>query len=146
MPRRARILAASYPMHVILRGIDPAATFFETEGRTFFQETLGAVAAEDRVTEPMPWAKLTPWSRHTRSNARWRTPRTRASPRIVGCLRTCSVQSCTGARDCTNGGFVFGSPRFEQQVAAMVGRRTWKGSPGRPRKETDVGEQGTLGL
>ena len=44
------------------------------------------------------------------------------------------------------GGFVIGSPRFERQVAAMVGRRTWKGSPGRPRKETDVGEQGTLGL
>jgi putative transposase len=49
-------------------------------------------------------------------------------------------------RDCTNGGFVIGGPRFERQVAAMVGRRTWKGSPGRPRKETDVGEQGTLGL
>ena len=49
-------------------------------------------------------------------------------------------------RDCTNGGFVIGSPRFERQVAAMVGRRTWKGSPGRPRKETDVGEQRTLGL
>jgi putative transposase len=45
-------------------------------------------------------------------------------------------------RDCTNGGFVFGSPRFEQQVAAMVGRRTWRGSPGRPRKQTIVGEQG----
>lgn len=37
-------------------------------------------------------------------------------------------------RDCTNGGFVIGSPRFERQVVAMVGRRTWKGSPGRPRK------------
>jgi putative transposase len=47
-------------------------------------------------------------------------------------------------RDCTNGGFVLGSPKFERQVAAMVGRRVWKGSPGRPRKETDAGEQGEL--
>jgi putative transposase len=36
-------------MHVILRGIDPAATFFETENRTFFQETLDAVAVEESV-------------------------------------------------------------------------------------------------
>ena len=38
------------------------------------------------------------------------------------------------------------SPRFDRQVAAMVGRRTWNGPPGRPRKETDFGEQGTLAL
>jgi putative transposase len=49
-------------------------------------------------------------------------------------------------RDCTNGGYVLGSPRFERQVAVMVGRRTWKGSPGRPRKETDVGTQRKLAL
>ena len=49
-------------------------------------------------------------------------------------------------RECTNGGFVLGSPKFERQVAAMVGRRTWKGSPGRPRKETDCGDQGKLAL
>lgn len=49
-------------------------------------------------------------------------------------------------RDCTNGGFVLGSPTFERQMAAMVGRRTSKGSPGRPRKETDVSRQGRLPL
>lgn len=38
-------------------------------------------------------------------------------------------------RACTNGGFVFGSGRFELQIAAMVGRRTWKGAPGRPPKK-----------
>jgi putative transposase len=43
-------------------------------------------------------------------------------------------------RECTNGGYVVGSDKFEQQIAAMVGRRTWKGSPGRPQKE-DVGEE-----
>ena len=49
-------------------------------------------------------------------------------------------------REGTNGGFVLGSPKFERQIAAMVGRRTWKGSPGRPHKETDVGDQGELAL
>ena len=37
-------------------------------------------------------------------------------------------------RDCTNGGFVLGSTKFERQIAAMLGRRTWKGAPGRPSK------------
>lgn len=41
MPRRARILAGGYPMHVILRGIDRAAIFFEADERRFFLETLG---------------------------------------------------------------------------------------------------------
>jgi putative transposase len=44
-------------------------------------------------------------------------------------------------RNCTNGGFVVGRPQFERQIAAMVGRRTWKGSPGRPPKKTDIGTQ-----
>jgi putative transposase len=49
-------------------------------------------------------------------------------------------------RECTNGGFVLGSAKLERQLAAMVGRRTSKGSPGRPRKEEpDVG-QAQLGL
>jgi putative transposase len=37
-------------------------------------------------------------------------------------------------RDATNGGFVLGSSRFQRQIAAMVGRRTWPGGAGRPRK------------
>ena len=37
-------------------------------------------------------------------------------------------------RDCTNGGFVLGSTKFERQIAAMLGRRTWKGAPGPPPK------------
>jgi len=49
MPRRARIVAAGYRMRVILRGIDRAAVFFEDRERTFFLETLGAVAAEEAV-------------------------------------------------------------------------------------------------
>jgi putative transposase len=37
-------------------------------------------------------------------------------------------------RDATNGGFVLGSSRFEKQIAAMLGRRTWRGRLGRPKK------------
>jgi len=50
MPRRARIVAAGYPMHVILRGIDRAAVFFEDEDRQFFLECLGAAGAEELVS------------------------------------------------------------------------------------------------
>lgn len=55
-----------------------------------------------------------------------------------------SIELLQRLRDCTNGGFVVGRPQFERQIAAMVGRRTWKGSPGRPPKETDVGAQTEL--
>ncbi|MEA3276339.1 MAG: transposase [Pseudomonadota bacterium] len=36
-------------------------------------------------------------------------------------------------RESVNGGFVLGYDRFEREIAAMLGRRTWKGSPGRPK-------------
>ena len=39
-------------------------------------------------------------------------------------------------RKATNGNYVLGTERFEQQVAAMLGRRVSRGVPGRPRKET----------
>ena len=42
----------------------------------------------------------------------------------------------------TNGGFVLGSERFQKEIAAMLGRRTWRGSPGRPVKsENDADQQ-----
>ena len=50
----------------------------------------------------------------------------------------------TALRDATNGGFVLGSRRFKQQIATMVGRRTWPGTSGRPRKapaDTDLLDQ-----
>jgi hypothetical protein len=37
-------------------------------------------------------------------------------------------------REATDGGFVLGSRRFQQQIATTVGRRTWPGTSGRPRK------------
>ena len=41
----------------------------------------------------------------------------------------------TALRDATNGGFVLGTDRFQRQIAAMVGRRTWPGKSGRPKKQ-----------
>jgi putative transposase len=239
MPRRARIVAAGYPMHVILRGIDRAAVFFDEEDRTFFLETLAAVAAEESVAvhayvlmtnhihllmtatrdngvaavmkrlgqryvqhvnrtyrrtgglfegrfrsslieadayllacqryielnpvraSMVPAPGAYPWSSYRANalggtnpvvtpHALYRELAGSDETRLAAYRRlfedVLSAELLRRLRDCTNGGFVIGSPRFERQVAAMVGRRTWKGSPGRPRKETDVGEQGTLGL
>ncbi|WP_295455500.1 transposase [uncultured Thiodictyon sp.] len=36
-------------------------------------------------------------------------------------------------RTATNGGFALGSERFQREIAAMLGRRTWRSRPGRPR-------------
>jgi len=55
---------------------------------------------------------------------------------------TCGPELLQRLRTCANGGFVLGSPRFEREVVAMVGRRTWNGSPGQLRKDTDEGKQG----
>ena len=40
-------------------------------------------------------------------------------------------------RMATNGGYVLGSERFQKEIEAMVGRRTWRGSPGRPVRAVD---------
>ena len=37
-------------------------------------------------------------------------------------------------RRATNGGFVLGTERFQKEIAATLGRRTWRGRPGRPAK------------
>jgi putative transposase len=42
-------------------------------------------------------------------------------------------------RDVTNSGFIPGSRRFQQQIAKMVGRRTWTGTSGRPRESSTDG-------
>jgi putative transposase len=39
----------------------------------------------------------------------------------------------TEIRTATNGGFALGDERFQREIAAMLGRRTWRGRPGRPR-------------
>jgi putative transposase len=49
-------------------------------------------------------------------------------------------------RMATNGGFVLGTERFQKEIAAMLGRRTWRGSPGRPVKSDGETRQHELGL
>ena len=50
MPRRARIIAAGYPMHVILRGIDRAAIFFDDGDYRFLLDTLAEAARQEGVS------------------------------------------------------------------------------------------------
>jgi putative transposase len=40
----------------------------------------------------------------------------------------------TEIRTATNGGFALGGERFQREVAVMIGRRTRRGRPGRPRR------------
>ena len=57
-----------------------------------------------------------------------------------------SAETLQKLRECPSGGFVLGSDRFAREIAAMAGRRSWKGSPGRPRKKEVSEEQQPLPL
>jgi hypothetical protein len=102
MPRHARIVAAGFPLHVILRGIDRTAIFFAEDDYRVFPKTLAALAECESV-------------------------RVHAYVLMTNHVRN-------SLREATDGGFVPGSRRFQQQIATMVGRRTWPGTSGRPRK------------
>jgi putative transposase len=43
-------------------------------------------------------------------------------------------------RKATNGNFALGTPRFADEVAALLGRRVTQGKAGRPRKTTEEPE------
>jgi putative transposase len=47
-------------------------------------------------------------------------------------------------RQATNGGYVLGSDKFKREVALAIGRRTWRGVPGRPQKAHLEEGQGTF--
>jgi putative transposase len=49
-------------------------------------------------------------------------------------------------RTATNGGFVLGTERFQKEIAAALGRRTWRGNPGRPLKSDVESAQQALEL
>jgi putative transposase len=44
-------------------------------------------------------------------------------------------------RSATNGGYVLGDERFQQEIAAMLGRRVARGTAGRPCREAVADEQ-----
>ena len=47
----------------------------------------------------------------------------------------------TEIRAATDGGFALGGERFQREIAGMLGRRTWRGRPGRPRApEREAGQ------
>lgn len=62
------------------------------------------------------------------------TPATRATAYQALFTEALDPAGVDSLRACTNGGFALGSDRFQKQVAAMLGHRTWEGSPGRPEK------------
>jgi putative transposase len=237
MPRRARLVAAGYPMHAILRGIDRCAIFFNEDDYRCLLDGLGAATRTEgvavhayvlmtnhvhllmtadtdqgvavvmkrtgqryaqyvnrtyrrsgslfegrfrsslietdryllacqryielnpvratMVNEPA----LYPWSSYRANalgaadplvtpHALYRELAPSADARLVAYRRlfedALSAETLERLRECTNGGFVLGSNRFAREVAAMVGRRTWKGSPGRPRKQSVSKEQNEL--
>ncbi|QQO54141.1 MAG: hypothetical protein N838_13110 [Thiohalocapsa sp. PB-PSB1] len=100
-----------------------------------------------RAIGPMRLAARIPWSHRTRCTKAWQT-----LIRLVLLAYRRLFEDMLSAellqrfRECTNGGFVLGSAKFERQIAAMLGRRTWKGAPERPLKEIDADEQGELAL
>jgi putative transposase len=49
MPRHARLVAAGYPMHTILRGIDRTAIFFAESDHRQFLETLAGIASSESI-------------------------------------------------------------------------------------------------
>jgi putative transposase len=231
MRKRARIVAAGYPIHAILRGIDRGAVFFAEDDRRFFLRCLEAKASEEAVSvhayvlmtaardagvssvmkgvgqryvqhvnrtyqrtgglfegrfrsslieadgyllacqryielNPVRAAMVEapgdyPWSSY-RANALGIADPVVTPHALYGELagsadarraayrrlfqNALSAEALQRLRDCTNGGFMLGSRKFERQIAVLVGRRTWRGSPGRPRKNQGDGNQGELGV
>jgi len=228
MPRHARIVAAGFPMHVILRGIDRTAIFFEEEDYRVFLEALAALAASESVRVHAyvlmtnhVHLLLTPatdrgpallmkglgqrYVQHvnrkyrrtgTLFEGRFRSSVIEADSYLLACQRYIELNpvrarivpapgdypwssyrynalgdadtvvgphplyldlseneetrrphyrnlfadeisegELTALRAATNGGFAPGSQRFQRQIAAMAGRRTWPGRSGRPKKE-----------
>jgi putative transposase len=233
LARHARIVAAGYPLRVIVRGIDLAAIFFSESDRQCFLGSLGEVVAaeangtclcaddqprsfsdhaDDRawggpadegprfplrsVSQPRLWANrypvrgrfrsslidgdryllacqryielnpvraglaadpgAYPWSSY-RSNALGAPdPLLTPQPLYVGLGETDEARRTayrdlfaealapdvlTEIRTATNGGFALGGERFQREIAAMLGPRTWRGRLGRPRDPQREAEQ-----
>jgi putative transposase len=239
MPRHARIVAAGFPMHAILRGIDRTAIFFADADRLAFLDALAGLAASESVrvhayvlmtnhvhllmtpeSERGPsllmkglgqryvqhvnrayrrsgtlfegrfrssvieadsyllacqrYIELNPvrahmvhapgdypWSSYRCNALGGADPVVAAHPLYLALAETEEARRSTyrdlfadeipedalvALRDATNGGFALGSPRFLRQIAAMIGRRTWPGKSGRPKKEPPDASQLDLPL
>jgi putative transposase len=237
MPRRARVLVAGVPVHVIQRGVNRAACFFADDDYALYLDTLAGIAAAEGIavhayvlmtnhvhllaTPQTPGGLSTLMKRlgqryvqtvnrvYRRTGTLWegryRSCLVEAERYLLTCQRYIELNPvraamvalpqdyrwssyagnagvaddpavtphhlylCLGRdaqerqdayrrlftedidaqtleriRDSTNGGFVLGNDRFQRTIAAMLGRRTWKGVPGRPRKPLDDGAQRVL--
>jgi len=239
MPRHARIVAAGFPMHTILRGIDRTAIFFADADRLAFLDALAGLAASESVrvhayvlmtnhvhllmtpeSERGPsllmkglgqryvqhvnrayrrsgtlfegrfrssvieadsyllacqrYIELNPvrahmvhapgdypWSSYRCNALGGADPVVAAHPLYLALAETEEARRSTyrdlfadeipedalvALWDATNGGFALGSPRFLRQITAMIGRRTWPGKSGRPKKEPPDASQLDLPL
>lgn len=239
MPRRARIVAADTPFHVIQRGIDRGACFFSEDDFRFYLKALATAASSENVavhayvlmtnhvhllvTGEAPDGISNLMKRlgqcyvqrvnrtYGRTGSLWegrfRSCLVQADNYLLACqryielnpvragmvnkpgdYRWSSFHANTGQaidrlltphavfldlgvsaerrhavyrelfdehlepalvariRESANGGFVLGSERFQREIAFMLGRRTWKGSPGRPVKQTVDDTQQQLAL
>jgi hypothetical protein len=90
----------------------------------------------------MPSVHQTRWLRRTRDMRVWEEPARRTEPPYRHLFAEALTRDVrTEIRTATNGRFAFGDERFQREIAAMLGRRTWCGRPGRPRAaERDAGQ------
>ena len=157
MPRRAGLLAAGYPMHVIVRGIDRCAVFFDGNDYRFFLDSLG-VAAKSEGVAVHAYVLMT-----NHVHLLMTADEERGVSAVMKRLGQRYVQ-CVNRTYRRTGGWFEG--RFRSSLieadryllacqryielnavrAAMVSRRSWKGSPGRPRKKEVSEEQQPLPL
>jgi len=103
MPRRARIVAGGYPMHVILRGIDRTAIFFDDSDYRFFLDYLsgaaddGSVGVHAYVLMTNHVHLLTPLSDRSSFTKPWLSPMMPGTPPIGTCLKPSWTRACFNA-------------------------------------------------
>ena len=79
---------------------------------------------------------------HERYVALARSPAARREAYRALCRAALDAETLEAIRLATNGGFVLGSRRFQEEIARALGRRVTRGKPGRPHKQADAALQG----
>jgi putative transposase len=225
--RHAQIAVAGFPLHLIVRGIDRTAIFFRESDRRAFLDSLGQVAAAERVsvhayalmtnhvhllaspaTEQgasrlmkglgfryVQYVNRNCGRTGTLFKGRFRSSLVEGERYLLACYRYIELNPVRAGlvadpdaypwtsyranalgipdpvltahplyaslgetdearhaayrslfvdalaedmlreiRAATNGGYALGGARFQREIATMLGRRTWRGCPGRPPK------------
>src|SRR2546422_2834506 len=110
MPRRARIMLAGVPVHVIQRGNNRGPCFVKDEDRNFYLFHLARGLG--------------------RFGCRLH----------AYCFSTAGSERLEEIRAATNGGYALGDELFRMTMARALGRRVEKGRPGRPLRDAAPGD------